>query len=166
MLLAGFLILFFLLILYLLLAPIVLFIDTATNQYYVRLKGLAKLNIEPDEKELLRIKLKIFFLSFYFYPLKKIGSSKSKKTVKPTSRKSGKRIGFGKSMRVLRSFKVKRLLLNIDTGDCIWNAKLYPIFALLNYNIGEFSINFEGRNQLALQLQNRPINIIRSFINF
>jgi len=68
-------------------------------------------------------------------------------------------------MRFLKSFKVKKLLLNIDTGNCILNAKLYPFFSLLNYQIGNFSINFQGRNRLALEVENRPIDIIKSIIN-
>lgn len=56
--------------------------------------------------------------------------------------------------------------LNIDTGDCISNAKLYPLFAFFNYKGGNFNINFEGKNRLALHIQNRPIKIIKTFFNF
>ena len=53
----------------------------------------------------------------------------------------------------------------MDTGNCILNAKLYPLFALLNYYTGNFYINFQGRNQLVLLVKNRPIDIIKSLIN-
>ncbi len=53
----------------------------------------------------------------------------------------------------------------MDTGDVVKNAKLYPAFAFLNYHVGGFNINFQGRNQLAVRLQNRPIDIIKLFIN-
>lgn len=166
MILTVFLALFVLLIIYLLLAPIVLYINTAEGQYYIRLKGLAKASIEGHKEELLRIKLKIFSRNFYFYPLKKIGAAKKKKSVKRNGRKTMRRIGIGRMLRMLRSFKVRRVLLDIDTGNCISNAKLYPFFVLLNYTSGEFRINFEGRNTMALHLENRPIHIIKSFINF
>ena len=74
-------------------------------------------------------------------------------------------MSFKKMLRLTRTFKVKTFMLNIDSGDAITNAKLYPIFSLLNYRGGNFNINFEGRNQLILQLQNRPIDLIKSFIN-
>lgn len=160
------LVILLLLILYLLWMPVVLFIDTDSQQYYLQFKGLAKASIEGHEEEVLRIHLKIVFFHFYFYPLKEIGKPKKKKIQKKNSKKSSKHIGIRKGLSLLRSFKVKRLLLDIDTGDCVKNAQLYPYFAFLNYRIGTFHINFEGRNRMALCIQNRPINIIRSFINF
>lgn len=144
--------------------PIVLFIDTATNQYYLQFWGLAKASIQSDEEELIRIRLKVFFLNFSFYPLRKSGSKKTRKTKEVQVKKKGKRMSFRTGLRLLKTFKVKRLLLNIDTGNCITNAKLYPVFAFLNYKTGGFNINFQGRNQLVLHIQNRPIHIIRSFI--
>ena len=160
------LILVFLFILYLLLLPIVIVIDTISDQYYVHLKGLAKANVIADEKELFKIKLKVFFFNFSFYPLKKKkttldGKSKEKRVKK----KSGRRVKFKTGLRVLKSFKIKQFYLNLDTGDCICNAKLYPIVAFLNHYEGNFHINYQGSNQLVLVLENRPIRIIKSFIN-
>ena len=155
-----------LLVFSLLLMPIVLFMDTATNQYYLQLPGLAKASIESHEEEFIRIKLKLFFLSFYFFPLKNKGSKKSKKTENKVVKKSGKSVDFAKGLQLLKSIRVKRLLVDIDTGDCILNAKLYPVFTFLNYKTGKFNINFEGKNRLALHLYSRPIYLIKSFFNF
>jgi hypothetical protein len=166
MLLTIFLVLFFLLITYLLLVPVVLFINTNTNEYYVQIKGFIKGNIEADKKELFRIKIKVFFFNFSIYPLKK--TKKINKDNKPNNnelKKNKKRMSFKAGLRLLKSFKIKKLRLNIDTGDCITNAKLYPLFAFLNFKVGGFNINFNGENQLVLKIQNRPINIIKSFIN-
>ena len=158
-------ILLVLLIIYLLLMPIVLFIDTNNKQYYLQFKGLAKASIESDNQEVLRLKLELFFFKFYFYPLKYIWS-KNKRDIKKKTNKT-REIGIGgrNLYKIIKSFKVKKFLLNIDTGDCIWNAKLYPLFSLLNYYWGDFNINFEGRNHMVLHIQNRPLNIIKSFIN-
>ena len=68
MILTIFLSLFLLLIIYLLFIPVILFIDTATNQYYIQLKGLANASIELHSKEVLIFKLRVSFLNFYFYP--------------------------------------------------------------------------------------------------
>ncbi|MGB5363024.1 MAG: hypothetical protein WBN17_06950 [Aureibaculum sp.] len=166
MFLSIFLIILLLLILYLLWMPVILFIDTDSHQYYLQLKGLAKASIEGHKEEVLRIHLKIVFFHFYFYPLKEIGKPKKKEIEKKNKLKRTKRIGIRQGLSLLRSFEVKHLLIDIDTGDCIKNAHLYPYFAFLNYKIGTFKINFEGRNRMALCIQNRPINIMRSFINF
>jgi hypothetical protein len=149
------------LLLYLLFIPIIIIIDTNTNQYYVQLQGLAKAYIESDKKELIKIKLKVFFLNFNFYPLKRKKTVVKKKKIK---KYSSKRIEFKKFIRSLRTFKIKRLFVNIDTGDCISNAKLFPLFTFLNQTKGSFKVNFEGRNQMVLHMQNRPIHIIKSFI--
>lgn len=154
---------FILIVIYILLMPIVLFVDTNTNQYFIQLKGLVKISIEQHKGEILSIKLTILFMNFYFYPLQYLWIKKEKKTAVKHQKK--REIGTKKMMRFLKSFKVKKLLLNIDTGNCILNAKLYPFFSLLNYQIGNFSINFQGRNRLVLEVENRPIDIIKSIIN-
>jgi hypothetical protein len=167
MLIASFSILFLLLIVYMSMIPIVLFIDTKTNEYYIRVKGLVKASIEGHKEEFIRIKLRLFFLNFYFYPLRNIGSGKSKKIADRADNKKKNKKGFdiSKGLRMVKAFKVKRFLFDIDTGDCILNAKLYPLFALLNYSVGGFRVNFVGRNRVELYICSRPIYLIKSFIN-
>lgn len=153
--------------------PIILFIDTDKNLYYIQLQGLAKASLEKHEEELLRIKLNIFFSNFYFYPLKNIGLANRKKIEKKIEKEDEKKnrkkrrkgIGIRKSLGILKSFKVKRFFIDIDTGDWVLNAKLYPFYALLNYNSLKFNINFKGRNRMELYMLSRPIYIIKSFIN-
>lgn len=167
MLISFFTILFLLLLFYLSMMPIVLYIDTKSNQYYIQAKGLVKASIESHEEELISIKLKVFFLSFYFYPLRHIVLGKNKKTEDKaiSKKKKSKGIDFVKFLRMVKSFKVKKFLFDIDTGDCILNAKLYPLFAMLNFRAGGFMVNFEGRNRVELHIYSRPIYLIKSFIN-
>ncbi len=146
--------------------PIELCIDTISNQYYIHFKGLARASIESHKEEILIIKLKISFLSFRFYPLR--NNKEIKKTHKVEKHKNkNRRSSFNTStaLRVLKTFKVNRFLINIDTGDCINNAKLYPLFAFLNCLIGGFNINYNGTNQFVLYLKNRPFSIIKSIVN-
>ena len=105
-------------------------------------------------------------MKFYIYPLKKKRLNKQKKDKEKYLTKSKKHLSFTRIFKILKTFKTKEFYLNIDTGNCILNAKLYPLFALLNYNTGNFHINFQGRNQLVLIIKNRPIDIIKSIINF
>ena len=167
MLLAIILIVLGILVTYLLLVPIILSINTQKNDYYIQLKGLAKANFEPHEEELLRIKLKVFFMTFYFYPIDEYYKRKRVKKLKSKKHKikSRKHLSLKKGLQVLKTFKVKQFVIDMDTGDVVKNAKLYPAFAFLNYHVGGFNINFQGRNQLAVRLQNRPIDIIKLFIN-
>ena len=146
----------------LLFIPIDLIINTDTQQYFVRLKGILKVSIEPIKVEILRVKMRFLFMDYYFYPLK----YKKKKNVKKIGKTFGKRKNeMVKIFRIINSFKIKKNRVNIDTGDVILNAKLYPAFAFLNYYVGNFNVNFKGRNQLVLHMQSKPIDIIKSIIN-
>ena len=156
--------LLFLSIFFVLFTPINLWIDTDKNQYFIQLKGVAKASLEPMKEEVFRVKLTILFFDFYLYPLKYKFQNNAEKKVKRTVKKTS--IEFKKILRILNSFKIKKMLLNIDTGDWTLNAKLYPLFYFSNYGKGNFRINFQGRNQLVLHIQNRPIDIIKSYINF
>ncbi len=155
---------------YLLLMPIILSIDTEKNEYFIQLKGLARAYIEPHEEEIIRVKLNVFFMRFYFFPIDEIIKRNKAKKIKVKApknnkTKSRKRLSASKGLQVLKTFKVKQFLIDMDTGDVVQNAKLYPAFAFFNYYKGGFNINFEGRNRLVVYLQNRPIDIIKVFIN-
>jgi len=149
----------------LLIAPIFVRIDTRANQYSFWLPGLINVNFEGDKKEIVKARVALLFVKFYIYPLNYIGKSKRSKTRKPTRKKQSKHVWFKRFLGVVRTFKVKQCYVNMDTGDVLLNARLYPLFALLNYNGGNFHINFDGQNQYVLLIKNRPINIIKSFIN-
>jgi hypothetical protein len=151
---------------FLLWTPIIIKVDTDTNDYFVQWRGLAKARIEGDEQEIVRVKLNVLFLNFKFYPLRSWGKSEKKKghsEVKKTKKFNPKNGRI--ALRVLRTFEIKQFLLHLDTGDYILNAKLYPVFFFLNRFYGDFAINFNDKNRLALQVQNRPIFILKSFIN-
>tara|TARA_R110000772_G_C13190678_1_gene429019 strand:+ start:64 stop:558 length:495 start_codon:yes stop_codon:yes gene_type:complete len=151
-------------VIYLLFARISLLIDTSTNRYLLKLQGICSVHAERDETEILKLRLQVFFMHFNFYPL----APDKKKKIKPAKKKKKSRFSFTfqQGWRFLKSFQIKRFYLDLDTGDCITNAKLYPIFSMVNYKGGNFNINFRGRNKLVLDIQNRPIYIIKSFINF
>ncbi len=151
---------------YLLFLKIVLYVDTANNEYYVQAKGLVKAKIETHETELIQIKFNALFLKFSFFPLRKSKEKKKKTKTDKTTVSKRRIIKIQRVIRIARTFKLVQLLVDVDTGDCITNAKLYPPFAFINYYGGQFRVNFEGRNQLLLNVQNRPIRIIKSFINF
>ena len=150
--------LFILLLVYLLFARISIKIDTGTNQYYLGLNRVFKLFLEYDETEVLKLRLRMFHSNFNFYPLRRSKRKKKKKRRSSLSRKQ--------AYQLIKSFKVRNVLVDLDTGNCITNAKLYPVFTFLNFSVGNFNINFEGRNRLVLLIENRPIRIIKSFINF
>ncbi len=144
----------------------VLYVDTANNEYYVQAKGLVKANIETHDTELIQIKLNTLFMKFSFFPFGKSKKKKKKTKTEKTTVSKRRTIEIQRLFRIARTFKVVQLTVDVDTGDCITNAKLYPPFAFVNYYGGQFRVNFEGRNRLLLHVENRPIRIIKSIINF
>jgi len=163
---AFFGILLFLLILYLLFVPLDIVINSTKNQYFIRIWGLAKVALEGHEKEFLRIKLNTLFTRFYFYPLRKKKKEQKKKIETKSRKRRNFKSNFKRGLQVIKSFEIRKLIVDIDTGNCIQNAKLYPAFAFLNHHVGSFQVNFEGRVNMVLHLQTRPISIIKSFINY
>ncbi|NND63240.1 MAG: hypothetical protein HKN48_08605 [Flavobacteriaceae bacterium] len=151
---------------FLLFTPIVLFVDTTSNEYFIQAKGIFKATAEPDENEFLKIRCQLFFYSFYIYPLRKRKKNTGKKSAAKKKKKNKFRFNARKIGEVVRSFKLKRLELQLDTGDYVLNAKLVPVFVFLNYKLGSFAINFNGKSHFALELENRPIRIIKSFIHY
>lgn len=148
--------------------PVILFVDTNSNIYSLQLKGLLKANIEKHKEEIIRIKLNVFFANFYFYPLKDRSTSPIKENIdrkKISTQQKSKGFRLKTGLKILRSFRIKKFKIDVDTGDYIINAKMFAIAHLLNSEAGEFNINFEGRNRILLSIYNRPIYIIKAFIN-
>ena len=67
--------------------------------------------------------------------------------------------------RLLLSFRVKAFRLDLDTGNPILNARLYPLTYLPGPGTGAVRINFQNRNNIRLQIVNRPIYILKALIN-
>ena len=131
----------------------------------MRIPGILKIDLEADKDEIIKAKVVIVFIKFYVYPFNYLKKKEPKKVKKRSKRKGNTRLWIRRSLSVLKTFKIQQFFVNIDTGDVILNARLFPVFALMNYKGGNFHLNFNGRNQFVLLVKNRPINIIRAFIN-
>lgn len=154
------------LIFYLLFAPIEMGVDTKSNSYFLKYGGIFKAILMEDKEELVKVRLRMAFLNFYFYPLKEIVKKKEAGKKLPQARsKRRKQMKIKTLGRLIRSFTIKQFNLNLDTGDCVRNARLYPLFVFLNRYRGGFHINYLGENSLLLRVENRPVRIIKSFIN-
>lgn len=146
--------------------PIECYINSGTKQFYLKAWRLARATIEEDKKEIIKIRLITFLGRFSIYPLRSLGNFR--KTDQPSrngKHRKGRKIPLRRLLAVLRSFSVEEFGVDLDTGDCIMNARLIPVFALYNHYQGNCNINFKGKNQLILKIKNRPILMLKSFIN-
>ncbi len=151
---------------YLLLMPLELNIDSSRGQYCLRMGFLARVSVEKDPVELLKLHLKVLFLNFIWRPSDLASRGLPKKKLAKKVKRGGKgRITLAQGWRLLQSFRIKAFRLELDTGDPIRNAQLYPLFFLIGQYGGNLGINFTGHNSLKLQVVNRPIHIIRAIVN-
>jgi len=86
------------------------------------------------------------------------------KLIKPKRKKPFK-VSFSRVEAVLKSFKINKCYLNIDTGNVQLNGMLYPCF----YWVGKVShrpvgINFLDQNEIILEIENNMARVIRALI--
>lgn len=67
--------------------------------------------------------------------------------------------------RVVRSFRISRCRIEIDTGDMPLNGCLFPLFYAFRYWSGrEVGINFCGRNTIILRIENTLARMLWAYI--
>jgi len=153
---------------YLLLMPLELCLDSYRGRYYLRMGFMARVSVEQDPMELLKLHLKVLFFDFFWRPsdIRSWGSRK-KKSTKKNKDKGGKgpQMTLARGIKLLKSFRIKTFRLELDTGNPVLNARLFPLFFLLQQRGGDVGINFAGRNGISVEIANRPIYILNAFIN-
>ena len=143
-------------LLWLLLGPVILFLNTDTNRYHVALPGIFKVAVVPTP-ELFHIRGWIFFVPFRYHPFKARKDKKKEKPVRPKKKKKRPKLSGNTRMiaGAIRSVRIRRLHLDIDTDDFILNAWLVPVFTYVNSENIRMTANFEGRASLLLDLRVR-----------
>ncbi len=86
-------------------------------------------------------------------------------TQKKHRTKSRKKLSFKKLTGILRSFRIRKFLISVDTNNMQVNGIMYPLF-LLAQNISgrQIGINFVGENIVILKIENNIARIVWAFI--
>ena len=157
--------LFITLLIYLLFLPIDIIINTEKKLYSIKLGMLARMLVFGDKEKIIRLQLNTLFMKFNMFPVTWRSKKREEKS-KPRRHKKTRIPKLRTIRSLLRSFEVKTFAADIDTGNCLINARYFPVVAFLNFYFGtNLGINFQGKNRLVLHVRNRPIYILRSFIN-
>ncbi len=145
--------LFVALLLWILLGPVIIFLNTDTNRYLLVLPGVIKLVLVPNA-ELFHIRGWVFFIPFKYNPFK---GRKKEKPEKPKIKAKPRKLSGNIQMMIdaVRSFRIKKLFLDFDTDDFILNAWLVPAFSYVNSENIRMRVNFEGNSSLILDLRLR-----------
>lgn len=155
------------LLLWILLGPVMLTLDTSSNRYRFMLPGVVSLSLVPAGG-LFHIRGWVFFVPFRLDPLK-MGKSRRRRKKRTSGeekkdnekKKEKKEWGRQKGLESMKKFRkmagairVRRLELDIDTDDYQLNAWLVPAFAAVNsYKNVQMQVNFEGNLSMHLDVR-------------
>ena len=149
----------FIILIYLMVAPFFIEIDTDLGLFRVRFHQLVSASlILTDDIFLIELKITAWKKQIAFTKAS-VGSEVNKK-------KKQSKASIQKMYAVLKSFRVRKFFLSVDTGDVQVNGILYPIFVLMSAKTGKnMTINFLNENRLVLQMENNVIRVLWSYIN-
>jgi hypothetical protein len=153
---------FFLILCWFFFAPLQFVIDTRIPLISLRWFSIGKAILTfEDDKWFLRIWVLFFHKQWevekLFFKKKKI------KRIKKPKQKRKRKFKWSKMFRALKTFRVRKYEIAIDTGDYVLNAWLYP----LNFYPParkHVHINFFDENYLVLEVRNIPWRLVYAFI--
>jgi hypothetical protein len=137
--------------LWLLLVPVILYMDTDRERYLLTLPGIFRAVVVPDAG-LFYIRGRVLFIPFRFNPFK--SRKKKSQTRELQKKKRKKSFNNPRMMRgALRSIRIRKMEANLDTDNFTWNAWLVPAFSVLNGENIRLQVNFEGHQSLLFDLR-------------
>jgi len=156
---------FFILLIWILVGPVIIFTDTVTNRYLLSLPGVFSARAVPADG-FFHIRGWIFFVPYRFNPFQRKRRTSKKETGKPARRKRPMKLRGNMHMArgMVSAFRIRRLYLDVDTDDVILNAWLVPVFTQLNSDRIRLRANFEGRASLLMDMRTRLGAILWVFI--
>lgn len=157
--------LLFSLLAYLLWMPLELRVDSVQRLVSLHIGILARVSLEPEPEQGICLHLRAAFLDFHWGPADfRKASGKRAGGRKKARKKKGLKISPQKALKLLRTFRVRHFSWDLDTGNPVLNARLFPAFYLLDQTLGGFRINFKDHNRLALRIVNRPVRMLRAIL--
>ena len=152
-------------LLWILFGPVIIFINTDRNLYHVSLPGIFRASLVPSD-ELFYLRFWIFFLPYTFHPFRSRRKGKKKGSARVPRKRSRRKIrgGIKTAADAVRSFRIRRLRMDIDTDDFMLNAWLIPAFSMVNNENLQLRVNFEGNLSLQLDMRTRIGTLLWIFI--
>lgn len=156
---------FFLLFSGALVVPLQLEINSKKEKYRVRLYGYTSTRLITNRHEWM-IRIWIFFIPFRYFPFRsgKRRESSNEGTKKSKSSKRKKKMRRRTNRAFIKKlpscFKIKKLKVEMDTGDFPLNAQLFPLAQTISSGGRQVSINFENHNSIDLLIETRLYKIL------
>lgn len=154
-----------LILVYILCVPIILEINTNSGWYGLRVGRQFSLRIVLDEITDPQVEWRYVWWHKRWSVLRELARRSADSPPKtdeqtPAKKKKKKRkkrpaLSFSSLRALLATFTCQRFYLDMDTGDVVRNAWLYPVGAFCQARGWPVAVNFEGRQTLIFQLENR-----------
>ncbi len=148
---------------WLLVAPIVLKIDTQQDIGYLKWKGIAGLRLLILADDIV-LRVQVFFWKKDFYPLSYSPKSGNTKQESKPVKKKKTLVSWRKGKRLLQSFTVRTFQLDLDTDDFVQNSYLFPVFYFLSHEGRQLRINYSGHLALKIEVHNRLFSLLKAWL--
>lgn len=167
-----------LLLLGVLMAPVVLTIDTDEDLYRLQIIGLGEARIVPtwDTDWLIALRWRVWFFRREFRPLEWLTQPRPAKPGKKSTSDPGdqrkKSRGQGRFSppswhrirHLLQSFQVHQCQIAISSDDPIRNVWLFPLAYALSGPNRQISVNFIEYRAVKLRISNRLIRVLWAWL--
>lgn len=154
------------LLLWILLAPVMILVDTERQLYLLNLPGVFLARLDPSGG-LFRVRGRILFVPYRFDPFRESGKERKKKS-RRKKRTNKRRITPLKGLQLARdllgAFRIRNLRIDLDTEDIMLNAWLIPAFSAVNSDRIRLTANFDGNASLNMDVRTRLGSLAWAFI--
>lgn len=150
---------------YLFFAPFYVEINTTIGLYRLRFHRLASASLKViDSRLITEIKLAGWTKQLHSPSIQNI--SKEKKTEKKVKIEKPK-ISWQKIRKVIKSFRVNKCDISIDSGNMQLNGILYPLFFWISaWSKKNIRINFIDENKIVLEIENNLARLSWAYFSF
>lgn len=150
-------------VVYVLFAPLYIEINSVDLLFGIRLHKFASADLCQNNSSLM-LQIKVAWWKKHYDLLNDKSLKRIPDLNTPTVNKRTKKQSINQWPRIkklLRSFKLKKCCIQIDTGDMQLNGILYPAFYLISMRLQkQVAINFNGSNTIDIQLKNSLARIL------
>lgn len=125
------------------------------------------MSLHPDEIPFFRLRV-LGFMVDTGKKLKARDKIPEKKTRSARQGRAGKSVSAWTDLftRIMRSFRCKRFVCNVDTDDVVLNAQLFPVGYFISRGPAVINVNFERKYLLDIWIRVYVHRMLWAFIRF
>ena len=151
------------LLIFILAAPIILCVDTETDDYCIRLGDMFSLRaVTAKDNPGVRLRIGIWKKRWSVMQMDMLSGPKIREAIGTVEGrdKHMSRASMQRFWRVLKTFRLSKCNVVLDTDDFILNAKLFPLFQFCNRRWGNWKVSFKGDCLLQLEVESRLVRVL------